>query len=487
MNDTTPPFDETQPLPPVTPPQPLIGESDLPPQAMPPATLPLSPSRRHDLPQMPPRPRATLRWGPLLTGSIALEIVLGVLGVVLRRALVVTTTTIVLATATATALPPTATPAPSPTAAPTSTPAPTAAPTTPTNQQLDAYINTLTPDQQIGQLLMVMVYADSYNSQLDQALRQWHIANALVYTQYNGGPLMPPTLAGLRQLVGDLHSHADQPLLISIDEEGGGVDRLGPYYGASPSPWALAATGDPQRAYAQAQLDASRLRGLGINADFAPLADIFQGGVEDQTRTFGTTPAQVTQYAGAFLNGLQQNGVVGTLKHWPGIGSESANPEVTLPTIAHTQAQLNATDFASFRALLADNPGMVMVTHVMVPAYDQTYPASLSPTLIDGVLRGQLGYQGVVITDSMDMGGLLTFMQQQGISDPAQATAAASVQAILAGNDIIECPIEPDRLAAVVAAVKAAVQSGQISPDRLRQSLRRIIHLKARMGLITLP
>jgi beta-N-acetylhexosaminidase len=129
---------------------------------------------------------------------------------------------------------------------------------------------------------------------------------------------------------------------------------------------------------------------------------------------------------------------------------------------------------------------MIMVTHVIVPAYDSREPASLSPVLIDQVLRGQLGYQGVVITDAMDAQGLLQFMQQQGYTDPAQAIAEASVRAILAGNDIVECPIEPDRLAAVVAAVTTAVQSGRISHDRLYQSLYRIIALKVRMGLITL-
>jgi len=128
-----------------------------------------------------------------------------------------------------------------------------------------------------------------------------------------------------------------------------------------------------------------------------------------------------------------------------------------------------------------------MVTHVIVPAYDPHAPASLSPVLIDQVLRGQLGYQGVVITDAMDAQGLLQFMQQQGYTNPAQAIAEASVRAILAGNDIVECPIEPNRLAAVVAAITTAVKSGRISQERLRQSLHRIIALKVQMKLITLP
>ena len=375
----------------------------------------------------------------------------------------------------------------SPQPSPTLSPFPSPTPTANLAQRIDAYINHLTQAQQIGQLLMLAVYSNGYTSALNLPLQHWDIANAIVYNQYNGGPLMPTTLSAWTQLVHDLQSHANQALIIATDEEGGIVDRLAPYYGPSPSPQWLSATGDPQQVYAQAQLDARRLRAIGINTDFAPLADVYQGGAVDQSRMFGTTPNQVITYAGAFLDGLQQNGVEGTLKHWPGIGSAPANPDYGLPTITHSQAQLNAIDFAPFRALLPQQPGMIMVTHVMVPAYDPYEPASLSPVLIDQVLRGQLGYQGVVITDAMDAQGLLQFMQQQGYTDPAQAIAEASVQAILAGNDIVECPIEPDRLAAVVAALTTAVQSGRISQERLRQSLRRILALKVRMGLISLP
>jgi beta-N-acetylhexosaminidase len=163
------------------------------------------------------------------------------------------------------------------------------------------------------------------------------------------------------------------------------------------------------------------------------------------------------------------------------------NRQGRLPTITHSLAQLNAIDFAPFHVLLAQQPGMIMVTHVMVPAYDLYEPASLSPVLIDQVLRGQLGYQGVVVTDAMNGGGLLQFMRASGYTDPAQAIAEASVRAILAGNDIVEGPIQSDRLAAVVAALTTAVQSGRISQERLCQSLRRIIALKVRMGLIRLP
>lgn len=375
----------------------------------------------------------------------------------------------------------TETPYPSPAASPTRTPASNL------DQRIDAYIASLTPAQRIGQTLMLAVYANGYNAALDQALTQWHLGSAIIFPNYNGGPLMPATLAGMRQLVRDLQVHADTPLLLATDEEGGTVDRLSFYYGQTPSPQKLAATGDPRQVYDQAQTDAERMRDIGLNVDFAPLADVSQGNGIDPSRTFGTTPDAVTTYAGAFLDGLQQNGVAGTLKHWPGLGASSGNPDYTLPTVTHTRAQLNAVDFASFRQLLSRQPGMIMVTHVIEPAYDTQVPASLSPVLVQQVLRGQLGYQGVVVTDAMDAQGLIQYMRQQGYADPAQGIAEASVRAFLAGDDLIEAPIEQDRLAATVAAMTRAVASGRIPPARLHEALHRIIALKVRLGLLKLP
>jgi len=381
---------------------------------------------------------------------------------------------------------PTATATSTPAATDTPLPSPTSTPLS-LDQRIDAYIATLTPQQQVGQTLMLAVYANGYNANLGQALTQWHLGSAIFFPEYNGGPLMPTTLAGLRQLVSDLKAHADTPLLVATDEEGGAVDRLSPYFGQTPSPQHLAATGDPHQAYLQAQTDAQRMRQVGLNVDFAPLADVYQSGGIEQGRTFGTTPAQVATYAGAFLDGLQQHGIAGTLKHWPGLGASSGNPDYTLPTVTHTKAQLNAIDFASFRMLLSHQPDMIMVTHVIVPAYDAQAPASLSPALVQQALRGQLGYQGVVVTDTMDAQGLIEYMRQQGYTDPAQGIAEGCVRAFLAGDDLIEAPIEQDRLAAAVAAMTRAVQSGRISQARLHEALRRIIALKVRLGLLTLP
>ncbi len=362
--------------------------------------------------------------------------------------------------------------------------------TTPTlDQRIDGYIAGLSTTQLVGQTVMMAVCTASYNTDINQALTQWDVGSAIVYTSCNGGPTVPPTAAGLQQLDATMQQNANHPgsLLIGIDEEGGTVDRLAPYFGATPSAQQLAASGNPQNAYAQAQTDAGRMRSLGLNADFAPVADVDQGGGEGPSRMFGSTVGTVTTYAGAFLDGLQQNGVAGTLKHWPGLGAATGNPDFVLPTINQSQAQMQATDFPPFSGLLSHAPGMIMVTTVLAPAYDASAPADLSATLVTGVLRGQLGYQGVIITDALGAQGILIYMRQQGYSDPTQAIAEASVRAFLAGNDLLLCPLSQTDLAAVVAAMTQAVQSGRISQARLQASVHRILRLKIEMGLMPVP
>lgn len=396
---------------------------------------------------------------------------------------------------TSTPLPPTPSPtktprppAPTRTPLPPLPPTPTLPPNATLDQRIDAYIAGLTTTQLIGQTLMMSVCSSSYTAGQSQALTSWDVGSAIIYTSCGAGT-EPATAAGLQQLDQALQSHANRPgsLLLATDEEGGLVDRLAPYYGSTPSAQQLAASGNPQTAYAQAQTDATRMRSLGLNVDLAPVVDVDQGGGEDPSRMFGTTVSDVDTYGGAFLDGLQQHGVEGTLKHWPGLGAATGDPDYVLPTVTHTQDQLNTIDFAPFRDLLSHQPGMIMVTTVMVSAYDAQRPAMLSPTLVTQVLRGQLGYQGVVITDALDGQGLVAYMQQQGYSNATQGIAEASVRAFLAGDDLLLCPLSQTTLQAIVSAMTQAVQSGRISQSQLHAAVHRIIRLKAQLGLVALP
>ena len=193
-------------------------------------------------------------------------------------------------------------------------------------------------------------------------------------------------------------------------------------------------------------------------------------------RLYGDNPATVTAFAGAFLQGLQQNHIIGCLKHWPGIGDANLDPHLTLPVIDRTRPQLDATEFAPFRNLLKDNPGMIMVTHVILSAIDPSMPSSLSPKIVQGILRDEMGYQGVIITDNLWM---------KGVSDK-YSLGQAAVLAIQAGDDLLEGAWDPQHLQLMITAVKNAVNSGQISVARIDQSVRRLLALKATYGILPL-
>ncbi|MGH2515029.1 MAG: glycoside hydrolase family 3 N-terminal domain-containing protein, partial [Ktedonobacterales bacterium] len=164
------------------------------------------------------------------------------------------------------------------------------------------------------------------------------------------------------------------------------------------------------------------------------------------------------------------------LKHWPGIGSVALDPHKTLPTIDRSLAQLESTDFAAFRGLLSQQPGMIMVTHVLVNAIDPTMPATLSPKMVNGVLRGELGYQGVVVTDSLYMQGIAV----------RYSLPEAAVLSVEAGDDLLEGAFDTNSMAAMLAALHDAINSGQISMARINQSVTRILTLKASYGILPL-
>jgi beta-N-acetylhexosaminidase len=268
-------------------------------------------------------------------------------------------------------------------------------------------------------------------------------------------------------------------MFVTMDEEGGNVDRLGDMGFAPPLPSAtyLGSTGDPQKAAQAGARAAAQLAKYGINTDLAPVVDVrVTPGQIEGPRLYGDDPATVTAFAGAFLKGLQQNHIIGCLKHWPGIGDANQDPHLTLPVINRTRSQLDATEFAPFRNLLKDNPGMIMVTHVILSAIDPDMPSSLSPKVVQGVLRDDLGYQGVIITDNLWMDGVSS----------RYSLGQAAVLAIQAGDDLLEGAWDPPHLQQMITAVKNAVNSGQISVNRIDQSVRRLLTLKANYGILPL-
>jgi beta-N-acetylhexosaminidase len=335
----------------------------------------------------------------------------------------------------------------------------------------------MTLDQKLGQLLIVEYIGNSYaGTQLQYMIAKQYVGGFL-YQESNHNFEPPYNIVGnvadfSRQAMGD----AQISLLIGTDQEGGLVNRLYVFHGYLPSAAQMVATSEPQTAYSQGALAAKWMQQLGINADLAPVVDVHT--VDPpvlESRMFGSDPNTVATYAGAYLNGLQQNNVAGCLKHFPGLGAITSDPHAGLPTVNRSLADLENVDLAPYKLMIQkDHPAMIMSTDVLMPAIDPTLPAELSQKTINNLLRNQLGYDGVVITDGLYM---------QGISDRWTLSQAA-VLSIVAGDDLIEGPYSANQVAAIVTALKQAMQQGKLTLDRINQSVQRILLMKVQYGII---
>jgi beta-N-acetylhexosaminidase len=264
------------------------------------------------------------------------------------------------------------------------------------------------------------------------------------------------------------------PLLISADQEQGLVNRVPEPATQFPGQMALGATRSSSLAAAAAEATAQELRAIGINEDLAPVADVNvnQANPVIGVRSFGSDPSLVAAMTGAAVAGYQRGGVAATAKHFPGHGDTDVDSHTGLPVIPHNLDQFDRIDLPPFRAALQAGVDVVMTAHIVFPALDPSgRPASLSRPIVTGLLRQRLGFDGVVMTDSLWMAGV---RRRFGDAD-------AVLESLKAGTDILLMP--PD-LDAAYHAVMSAVHSGLLSKARLDQSVERILRLKWRLGLI---
>lgn len=237
---------------------------------------------------------------------------------------------------------------------------------------------------------------------------------------------------------------------------------------------AVGATGDPNHARQLGSATGTELRAVGVTVDLAPVADLasLPSNQVIGTRAFGSDPHTVGRFAAGEVAGLQSTGVAATLKHFPGHGGTDVDSHQSLPTLPQSAAQLDANDLAPFRAGIAAGARIVMTGHLRVPAYDADLPASLSPRLVNGLLRQKLGFGGVVITDGMGMGA---------IRDRFDAGEAA-IRAVLAGDDLISLSANT---AQAYAALRDAVRSGRMPDSVVQAAATRVVQL--RMSLPAAP
>jgi beta-N-acetylhexosaminidase len=272
-----------------------------------------------------------------------------------------------------------------------------------------------------------------------------------------------------RDLVADARAAAGRALLVAIDQEGGGVVRLTD--GAiPPAAMALGAIDDLATTEAVAAATARSLRAIGVDVDFAPVADVALDPRNPviADRAFGSDPQAVARHVAAFVRGLQRAGVAATLKHFPGHGDVAVDSHLDLPRLDADRARLEAVEWAPFRAGIAAGAAAVMTAHLLVPALDPDRPATMAPNAM-AALRTALGFDGVVFSDALNM---------RAIADRWTAPEAA-VLAVAAG---VDAPLLCGPLAehvAVLAALAAAERDGRLDPAALAVSRARLAHLSA--------
>lgn len=252
----------------------------------------------------------------------------------------------------------------------------------------------------------------------------------------------------------------------------GGIDLGGAV--VFPPPMAVGATGDTALAYEMGRVTALEGLALGIPLDYAPVLDVNNNPANPviNTRSFGEDPHAVARLGAAFVRGMQEHGMIATGKHFPGHGDTDVNSHLGLPVIHASRAELDTVELVPFRAAVQAGLGAMMTMHGVVPALDSTgVPATLSPKVIGGLLRGELGFQGLVFTDAMDMAGVL---QQFGAAEAAK-------RAVAAGADILIQPLDVEQ---TIDAVVAGAREGRYDEQRLDASVRRILGAKFRSGLV---
>ena len=338
-----------------------------------------------------------------------------------------------------------------------------------TDPDIDTMIAEMTIEEKVGQLIMVGFEGTQANEAIETHIRERFVGGVVLFSRNIQSPQQTAELTNeLQQLAGATARQI--PLFIGIDQEGGWVIRLREGATVLPGNMALGATGSTELAERAGEITAVELAAVGVNLNFAPVMDVnnnLDNPVIDR-RSFGESPELVSRLGVAYIHGLQGNGVLGTAKHFPGHGDTTVDSHFDLPTVNHDVDRIRALELQPFRAAIDADVAAIMTAHIVYPAFDTDRPATLSPTILTNLLRKELGFDGLLITDDMEMKAI----------DDRYLSGEAAVMAVEAGADIVMVLWTPPKQIEVFDALLSAVKSGRISQARLDQSVERILKNK---------
>lgn len=332
---------------------------------------------------------------------------------------------------------------------------------------VDSIFATLSLREKIAQMVVPFTFSDVRGRKLNELLS--HVSEQGV-----GGVIISKgSVENAAWLIDTMQSLAKLPLLISADFENGLSMRL---TGATefPSMMAVGATGNPDYAYALGRAIAMESRALGVHQNYGPVADVNSNPKNPiiNLRSFGENPQQVSLMAESYIRGTQDGRVIATAKHFPGHGDSEIDSHSDMPVIRKSQSQLDSVELYPFRRLIASGVLSVMTAHLAVPGIesDSTLPATLSRTILDSLLREEYGFKGLLVTDAMNMRGLLK----------RYANGTAAKLAVRAGVDIL---LMPNSIGETIDTLLAAVKRGEVSEEEIDRSVRRILSYKEWLGL----
>lgn len=343
--------------------------------------------------------------------------------------------------------------------------------------QIKALIDSMTLEEKVGQLVIVGVDGYENDEHSKQLMDKYHAGGFILFKKNIQDSAQLLTL--LNSLKETNAASNKVPLFLSVDEEGGRVSRLPDEFKKFPSNKVIGQKNDSSLSYQIGNILGKELGSFGFNMDFAPVLDINSNPKNPVIgdRSFGTTAGLVSRLGIETMKGIRAENVISVVKHFPGHGDTSVDSHVGLPRVNHDLKRLESFELVPFKAAIENSVDAIMIAHILLPKLDPENPASFSKAVITDLLRTDMNFNGVVITDDFTMGAIEKNYDMGG----------AAVKSIQAGADIVLVCHGFDKQETVIKALLAAAQTGQISTGRLDESVYRVLELKQRYSLGNAP
>lgn len=331
----------------------------------------------------------------------------------------------------------------------------------------EAIINQMSLDEKIGQMIFAGISGTSANQKTKELIHKYKIGGIILYAE--NIETSKQTLQLLNQLKMENEDNP-QPLLLGIDQEGGDVSRLPKEIIHIPTNQEIGARNNSQFSYEIGTLLGKELNAFGFNLNFAPVLDVNSNPNNPVIgdRSFSNDTDVVSKLGIKTMKGIQSQNVISVIKHFPGHGDTSVDSHLNLPVVNKSLEQLDELELLPFKEAIDNGADAVMIAHLLLPKIDGKFPSSMSKKVITDILREQLAFDGVVISDDMTMNAITNNYDMK----------EAAVESVKAGSDIILVAHDYNKIIATVDTLKQAVIKGEISEDRINESVRRIIGLK---------